>query len=239
MNRLLTLLTVSCGLCIIPTIALGQELGPAVAWPAPLPITGGQPTAPPVPTGLPERYEATPLPEPPPAAAGQQHWVALNLSILQPMVGRVQLKVWPRPNNSIWLEAYGGSELFDVMYGFGVRMMHTAKVGRHGDVLMTSPGIGLHIIPNWSVSGYDSRPLPGSIYGYSGYYERNNPLYYIAGDIDISWLHDFGDHCGFELGVKIGLAGRVGGTVGNDYPNVVMFGRDFFPIFNFYSGLRF
>jgi hypothetical protein len=213
------------------SVALAQQ----PAWPSPLPISVGQPPEPPVPTGLPQRYEAEPPPEPP-EAPGQQHWVAVTTSILQPMVGRVQVKVWPRPNNSIWVEAYGGSVLFDVMYGFGVRVMHTAKVGRRGDVMMVSPGLGVHILPMWLAergSGYSG------IYGVPYYYEDYNALYYVAGDIDISWLHDFGDHFGFELGIKVGLAGRVAGRVGRDYPRSVMFGPDVYPIFNIYSGFRF
>ena len=66
------------------------------------------------------------------AAAGQQHWVAINLGVFQPTTARIAVKVWPRPQNSVWVEAYLGSALFDFMYGFGVRMQHTARTFRNG-----------------------------------------------------------------------------------------------------------
>ena len=56
--------------------------------------------------------------------------------------------------------------------------------------------------------------------------------------MDVSWLHDFSSHFGFELGVKLGLAGCVVGNLGR-YPRGVMFGRDLYPILALYSGFRF
>ena len=61
---------------------------------------------------------------------------------------------------------------------------------------------------------------------------------FLVTDVDISWLHDFGSHFGFELGVKLGLAGSVVGNLGR-YPRGVMFGRDLYPILALYSGFRF
>ena len=213
-----------------------QEPGPPPAWPsplsittvqavapAPLPLTAGPPPAPPIPTGLPERPAAEPVPELPDELPGQQHWVAINITTLQPFTGRVQVKVRSRPNNSIWLEAYLGSVLFDVMYGGGVRLMHTAKVWPRGDVLMASPGLGVHMIPAGSV-------LWGNSHGV---------LSYLAADVDVAWLHDFSPHVGFELGVKVGLAGLVGGRWNGNYPRAVTFGSDLYPIVSVYSGLRF
>ena len=190
----------------------------------------------PIPTGLPERM--IPVAELPPPTLGQQHWVSVNLGIFQPFTGRVGVKVWPRPNNSVWLEAYGGSVLFDAMYGFGVRVQHTAYDFGHGDQLMVSPGLGVHILPSWYTrehrNGYD--PYYGS---YRYYQSSYNSLYYLAGDIDISWLHDFTPHFGYELGIKLGIAGRLSGRVGDDYPRSVMWGKNFYPIVSVYSGFRF
>jgi len=173
----------------------------------------------------------------PAATLGQQHWVSVNLGVFQPFTGRVGVKVWSRPNNSVWLEAYGGSVLFDAMYGFGARLQHTAIDFGHGDHLMVSPGIGLHIIPSWRVyeryRGYD--PYYGYVYSHYG----SNSLYYLAGDVDISWLHDFSPHFGYELGIKLGIAGRLSGRVGDDYPKAVMWGRNLYPIVSVYSGFRF
>jgi hypothetical protein len=56
--------------------------------------------------------------------------------------------------------------------------------------------------------------------------------------MDVSWLHDFSPHFGFELGMKVGVAAKVAGTL-NRYPRAVMFGRDCYPILALYSGLRF
>lgn len=187
----------------------------------------------PVVTGLPERTVL--LSECEPAALGQQHWVSFNLGVLQPFVGRVGVKVWPRLNNSLWLEAYGGSVLFEVMYGFGVRVQHTVRDFGAKDHLMVNPGLGVHVVPQWGAytTRYDS------YYGYNISEYSYNALYYLAGDIDISWLHDFSPHFGFELGLKVGIAGRLSGNVGNTYPRGIMWGKDLYPILSIYSGFRF
>lgn len=215
---------------LLHVAAFAQE--PA-AWPSPLPITAGEPPAPVVPSGVPELAPPPPIPEVRLQEPGQQHWVSLNLSIFQPTIGRVGVKVWPRPQGSLWLEAYGGSVLFDTMYGFGVRLQYTAKTNSRGDALMLAPGLGVHIVPVW---GY--YPGSASRWAYSGSYVSNS-LYFVAADLDISWLHDFTPHCGYEIGVKLGLAARVAGDIGPDYPRALMFGSSVYPILNVYSGLRF
>jgi hypothetical protein len=172
--------------------------------------------------------ELPPLPD----EAGQQHWVSVNLCVLQPFVGRIAVKVWPRANNSLWVEAYAGSVLFDLMYGFGVRVQHTALEFGRGDRLMVSPGVGVHIIPQWSVHQHHARSWEPN-------YPYRNSLTFLYGDVDISWLHDFAPHFGFELGMKLGLAGRISGEVGRRYPRSFMFGSNVYPILAFYSGFRF
>jgi hypothetical protein len=233
--------------CIASASAYSQTTSPTWSYPplttfaqesTPLPQAPGSayvPASPssPIPTGLPERTVLAEEYEP--AAGGQQHWVSFNFGILQPFTGRVGVKVWSRPNNSLWLEAYGGSVLFDGMYGFGVRVQHTVRDFGTSDHLMVSPGLGVHILPQWAT--VEKRYDPN--YGFSYYDCSYNSLYYLAGDIDISWLHDFSPHFGFEFGVKVGLAGRVSGTVGRDYPRGVMWGKDLYPILSIYSGLRF
>lgn len=189
----------------------------------------------PIPSGLPARTRLRDRETEP----GQQHWVSVNLGVFQPFVGRVGVKVWPRAQNSVWVEAYLGSVLFDWMYGFGVRVQHTAWTFRNNDRLMIAPGVGTHIIPDWyaETRTYYTDPLYG--YSYYGYASRRNTLYWLFGDVDVSWLHDFGPHFGFELGVKFGLAGLVGGEIGRSYPRFVMFGKSVYPIFSIYSGFRF
>jgi len=227
---------------------------PAIEWPYPQLTTVPQPPQPlpelppsayvpapptsPFTTGLPER---TVLAEEVSSVPGQQHWVSVNLSVFQPFVGRVGVKVWPRAQNSLWVEAYAGSVLVHTMYGFGVRMQHTVWTSRTSNRLMISPALGVHILPNWDA---EEKTYSGDPEGYgrgwfSTYRSFSNTLYFIAGDVDISWLHDFTPHFGFELGVKFGLAGRVAGTVGSNYPGPIMFGKNIYPIFNIYSGFRF
>lgn len=229
---------------LIPSGALAQTS--TGGWPSPLsvtslsvqsnnlPITAGPPPAPPVADGVLVRVvEVVELP--PRVLSGQQHWVALNLALGQPSVGRVAVKVLPRENDSLWIEAYGGSALFEIMYGFGVRLQHTALTLGNGDSFLISPGLGVQILPEWyTTSGWRSSRLR--------YYqdERNrNVLCYLAGDIDFSWLHDFSPRFGYELGLKLGIAGRISGSVGDHYPRGAMWGRDLYPIAALYTGLRF
>jgi hypothetical protein len=207
-------------------------------WPSPLPVTVNQAQAaepPPAAVAAPVApVQVVESFEPP----GQQHWLAINFALGQPSYGRVGVKVWDRPNNSLWLEAYGGSSLYDAMYGFGARVQHTAWSFGNGDSVMLSPGLGLHILPDWyavhEVTHYNRR---------RGYWTTGtgsaSTLYFLAGDVDISWLHDFGPRFGFELGMKAGLAGRLGGTVGDCYPADAMWGKNVYPILAFYTGLRF
>lgn len=199
------------------------------APPPPLPPAGGAEVPQPggFPTYAPERPAPAESLPPCPCDNGQQHWVSLNLSVLQPFVGRIGVKVWPRPNNSVWLEVYAGSVLFDVMVGVGVRIQHTALTFGNGDRLMVSPGLGVHVLPVYS-SGH----------GFFGTISHDAGVTFLAGDVDISWLHDFGQHFGFELGIKLGLAGRIAGRIGR-YPRGVTFGRDCYPILALYSGFRF
>jgi len=225
--------------------ALAQQpaLAPPPGWPSPLPALYTQPPAPPAAPPVAEP-PADPLDgrlgtlrgELPTPAPGQQHWVAVNLIAGQPFAARVMVKVLPRENDSIWVEAYGGSALFDGMYGFGVRLQHTVWANDRGSRIMVAPGLGVHVMPDWWY--YDQGP-PRRRGGYFYDYAGRNPLVYAFGDVDVSWLYDFTPHVGFELGVKVGLAGRLSGRVGADYPRDVMWGKDLYPILAVYSGLRF
>lgn len=223
------------------TSAFGQQPGPGWPYPALTTVAAQEPVpVPPLaevprpqpgsggfPTYAPERL--APLEElpPPPRAEGQQHWVSLNLSVLQPFAGRLGVKVWSRPNNSVWLEVSLGSVLFDFMVGLGVRVQHTKRAFGSGDRLMVSPGLGVHVLPSYS-SGR----------GFLGGPSHDSGVTFLVADVDLSWLHDFGPHFGFEMGVKLGLGLKVAGQTGR-YPRGVMFGRDLYPILALYSGFRF
>lgn len=173
------------------------------------------------------------------ARGGQQHWVSLNLGVLQPTTARLGVKVWDRPNGSLWLELYGGSVLVDAMYGFGARMQFTAKQFGNGDQLMIAPGLGTHVLPTWQAATRRYYESGYSNWGYHGYEYKRSPLYFLVADVDISWLHDFSPHFGYEIGLKLGIGGRVGGEVGKSYPRGLMFSRDFYPVVSVYTGLRF
>src|SRR5690242_6785067 len=117
MNRLVWFLSLvvvvgTCSTTLAQPPAWSYPELTARAQPAPLPQAPPSEYMPAhqglIPTGLPERM--IPVLETPPTL-GQQHWVAVNLGIFQPFTGRVGVKVWPRANNSVWLEAYGGSVL--------------------------------------------------------------------------------------------------------------------------------
>lgn len=231
--------------CLLPAMAAAQlRMGPRLS-PGGLevldpPATAADVLAPPNRTVAAPGDVLTAAPSPV-ARGGQQHWVSLNLSSLQPTTGRLGVKVWDRPNGSLWLEVYGGSVLVDAMYGFGARMQFTLKEFAGGDQVMVAPGLGAHIVPHWRATTRRwPHPNEDHYWGYYGYVEeyRSNSLSFLVGDVDISWLHDFSPHFGFELGVKLGLAGRVGGEVGRSYPRGLMFGRDFYPVVSFFLGFR-
>lgn len=221
-------------LVLLPAVAPAQlRMGPRLS-------AGGievldAPAAPP-PTTTASDVLTAPAPAPAAARGGQQHWVSLNLGSLQPTTARLGVKVWDRPNGSLWLEVYGGSVLVDAMYGFGARMPFTVKEFAGGDQVLVAPGVGAHVLPDWRTGrGYRR----GFDWGDSGVGTARSDLYFLVGDVDISWLHDFSPHFGFELGLKLGLAGRVGGEVGDRYPRALMFGRNFYPVVSVFTGLRF
>lgn len=173
-----------------------------------------------------------------PPPGGQQHWLSVNFALGQPSIGRVGVKVLSRENNSLWLEAYGGSALYDGMYGFGARLQHTAWTLGNGDSFFISPGLGVHILPDW-YAGHETLHYNRRWGYWTTGYSQYSPLYFLAGDVDFSWLHDFSPRFGFELGMKLGLAGRLAGDVGDCYPSGVMWGKNLYPIVAFYSGFRF
>jgi len=184
----------------------------------------------PIATGVPSRR--VPVRDRPPEP-GQQHWVSLNLGVGQPSTGRIGVKVWSRPQNSLWVEAFAGSVLWNGMYGFGVRMQHNALNFRNGDQLMISPGVGVHILPSWEAYEHN-------IWHWGENNTYSNTLHAVYGDVDVSWLHDFSPHFGFELGMKVGVAGLVSGQVGSYYPRSLMFsGKSAYPIIGVYTGFRY
>jgi hypothetical protein len=248
-------LSVLCVVALLPAAAAAQlQLGPRLS-PGGIPVL--EPPAPPPPavpvtagdvlspggtrTTEPARAADVLTGDAPTPRGGQQHWLSLNFGSLQPMTARVGVKVWDRPNGSLWVEGYAGSVLFDWMVGAGVRLQYTAAEFGYGDKLMIAPGVGAHILPTWEAA--QRRYYRGSWgWGGGGYYEydyERSPLVFVAADVDISWVHQFSPRFAFELGTKLGVAGRVSGQVGRYYPSYVMFGRDFYPVISFYTGFRF
>lgn len=236
-------------MAIVVVVAAPLSAQPPVdSWPSPLILTVQADPAPasPIPQE-PAVLQANPddaaarlaaLTEPPRTLNGQQHWIAVNFGVGQPSAARLGVKVLARENNSLWLEVYGGSALFNGMYGFGARIQHTALTLGNGDNFFISPGLGTHILPNWYD---DDGMMSGHRHHHDGYGAcgRFTTLYYLAADVDFSWLHDFTPRFGFELGAKLGVAGRLAGAVGDDYPSGTMWGRNFYPIATLYGGFRF
>jgi hypothetical protein len=150
--------------------------------------------------------------------ACQQHHMALNLAIFQPTEFRIQLAVCHQPSCTWLAEVFVGSELFDFLAGGGVRVQFTAASNSRGDALLLSPGLGIHVLPNsYTIHGSGSTET------------------FAAADVDISWVHDFSNRIGYELGLKLGIAGRLAGT-GDRY---LTFNSDLFPIVSVFSGFRF
>ena len=145
------------------------------------------------------------------AVPGQQHWVSVNLGVFQPTTVRAAFKAWPRSQGSVWVEAYAGSVLVHAMYGFGVRMQYTACTFRNGDQLMISPGVGVHILPNWVIWNAHT---PHYGWGWGGYPDpyRSNTLYDVAGAVTSHGCTTSARTSGFEIGLPLGLAGRCRGT---------------------------
>jgi hypothetical protein len=169
------------------------------------------------PAGLPAQVVED-LPPDVESAPGQQHWVGVNLSLFQPTVARLQVAVAHRPACTWLAEVYAGSELVDFMAGGGVRVQFTVSANARGDALLVSPGIGVHFLPRSD-----------------GFVSSAGPEEFAAADADISWVHDFSERFGYEVGVKLGLAGRLAGS--GDRP--LMFSKDWFPLVNVFSGFRF
>jgi hypothetical protein len=162
-------------------------------------------------------------PEEPWCAFAQQHWLALNLVVGQPIEARLQAAVWHRPTRTWLAELYTGAELADLMFGGGGRVQFTAASNERSDALLISPGLGVHVFPRHGGNWFqDAEPTT---------------RYFLAADVDVSWLHDFGSHFGFELGLKVGLGLRAAGHW--EHPTSTMFGPDAFPIVSVYSGFRF
>jgi hypothetical protein len=152
---------------------------------------------------------------------GQQHLIGINLSIFQPTELRLQVAVSHQPTCTWLVEVFAGSELFDLMAGGGVRLQFTRDGNSRGDAFLLSPGLGIHVVPH-SESTAGSRLTET----------------FAAADVDLSWVHDFSEHFGYELGLKLGIAGRLAGD--GDRPfTFTTFNKDFFPILNIYSGFRF
>src|SRR5436190_377161 len=66
--------------------------------------------------------------------------------------------------------------------------------------------------------------------------------YYLTADVNISWLHDFSPHLGWEMGMKFGIAQRIAGTWGSFFDRSardVSFNKSMYPLVNVFWGFRF
>ncbi len=108
------------------------------------------------------------------------------------------------------------------MAGGGGRVQFTTWTDNCDDAILISPGLGLHCFPRTGAGFFSGRATT---------------RVYAAADVDISWLHDFSPHFGYELGLKLGLGVRLSGDW--DDPPGTMFTESAFPIVSVFSGFRF
>ncbi len=60
----------------------------------------------------------------------------------------------------------------------------------------------------------------------TGYFSSGSTQTFAAADVDVSRAHDFSPHVAYELGFKLGLAGRLAG----EGDRLLMFNKNLFPI---------
>jgi hypothetical protein len=118
--------------------------------------------------------------------AGQDNWLAINFVAGNPMALRVEAFPFTGKNIKVGVEALVGEQAGSAAGGLGVRLQIRLAGNAH-DAFYVSPGVDVYLSP----------PTTAGL----GHYES---IYYVASDVDVSWLHQFTRHFGLELGVKAG-----------------------------------
>jgi hypothetical protein len=148
--------------------------------------------------------------------AGQDNWIAINIVAGSPSGVRLEAFPFTSGNFKVAIEGFVGEQRLSFAGGGGLRLQFRV-VGNARNALYVSPGVDLYVSP------------PSS--QYFGHYKT---LYFVASDVDVSWVHEFSDHFAYELGLK------VGGSVEFNAPAYEsLSGTAFVPDLAIFTGVRF
>jgi hypothetical protein len=136
---------------------------------------------------------------------GDSNWGALDLQLGNFAGLRAQLFLRDSGGVSPALEIFVGGSLsaagFGNTFGGGVHLPLTAISDRQNDALEVSPGVDLYVLL------HDARNE-----------EFNTPqqsVYFIATNLDVTWVHQMASHFGWELGARLGAATPISGVLNN------------------------
>lgn len=148
--------------------------------------------------------------------AGDDMWLAVNFVVGNPSGLRVEAFPFSSRNLKVGIEAIAGEQTGSFAAGAGVRLQIRLAGGpRNG--LYVSPGVDVYLSPPTTTG--------------MGHYES---IYYVATDVDVSWLHEFAHHFGVEVGIK------AGGEVMLDAPSWVSTTHTaILPELGIFAGVRF
>ena len=171
-------------LCLL---ALASNLeGQSPAQPVPPPDQSGG-TEPSFPCLLPVDMTA------PAIGQGLQHFIDAKLLIGFPTGVRLQAALDREPTRTWAAEVFAGTALFNPVVGAGGRVFFAPATGRGGDALIIGPGLNFYYCAGDHSSG-------------EGFWLANRrDGYFLIPDVEISWLHDFASHFGWEIGLNLGL----------------------------------
>jgi hypothetical protein len=210
-------------LLIVISMLLWAESGANAQEPAPVEADR------PLPPHWLERGPGAP-PTPPPGPVidvGQEHWLVVQFMLGTEAGIRFQLGFDHACDHTWAGELFLGAAAtrFGVggVVGVGGRVHYTWMSGRWSDALLVSPGIDVFVL-----GGHDRR---------RGILEPEYPkedVLFLAPTVDISWLHDFTPHFGWELGLHVGLGV---GLAGRDYRGESAGGM-VTPLLSLYTGFR-
>ena len=160
-------------------------------------------------------------------------WLAVNFMVGNPVGLRVQAFAYASPVLRVGVEAMAAemtgnpigikSEFMspagpDGVYagGAGLRVEILLASGRH-NAFYLSPGVDVYVAP----------PTTHLM----GHYES---IYYVASDVDATWVHKFSESFGMEIGVK------AGGQIALDTPSWMALSHEaIFPELAVFTGVRF
>jgi hypothetical protein len=128
---------------------------------------------------------------------GSENVAALNIMIgLVPAV-RAEFLTRLDGGSFVGLEAFfggGGTQVgLATMVGGGLRLKIPVLSDHQNDVLFVSPGLDVFVVMKGQYTEDNA--------WYGGPYSN---VYFLAANVDISWLHEISKHFGFELGLQVG-----------------------------------